>query len=313
MSGDGECKEGAQFKTLVWVEFKQHAWKEHSIDLGMLACDQCDYRATVKSKLLIHQQTHGSEKPFVCEICQKGFKQQAQLKNHSLVHVAGVDVKEKESMSGRHWFVQVACGICKRTFANQKSLQCHIEAVHEKLKPFTCKFCGHKAARKAMMQLHMRTHTGEKPFKCDQCDYVTGDHNSMRRHRMRHSGDKPYKCPHCAYACIQAVSLKLHLKSKHPASDRCFSCPKCPYRTVNKTLFGNHLRDHEIGLIDESLLVPSTEYAQGHAEGAGNFSIKLGAIHDLTNGSANVTQLICSALNAIARHCQKMEKCCLKY
>jgi len=99
----------------------------------MLACDQCDYRATVKSKLLIHQQTHGSEKPFVCEICQKGFKQQAQLKNHSLVHVAGVDVKEKESMSGRHWFVQVACGICKRTFANQKSLQCHIEAVHEKV------------------------------------------------------------------------------------------------------------------------------------------------------------------------------------
>lgn len=50
----------------------------------------------------------------------------------------------------------------------------------------------------------------------------------------------------------------------------------------------------------QSLLVPSTEYAQGHAEGAGNFSIKLGAIHDLTNGSANVTQLICSALNAIA-------------
>jgi len=26
-----ECKEGAQFKTLVWVEFKQHAWKEHSV------------------------------------------------------------------------------------------------------------------------------------------------------------------------------------------------------------------------------------------------------------------------------------------
>lgn len=139
----------------------------------------------------------------------QGFKQQSQLKNHSLVHIAGMDIKEKESMSGRHWFVQAECNICKRTFANQKSLQSHVEAVHDKVsaqylkylkylkyhnyyfnilqyyyeeslwsvlkfsqsflklqvKPFACKFCGHTAARKAMMQLHMRTHTGEKPFK----------------------------------------------------------------------------------------------------------------------------------------------------
>ena len=68
----------------------------------------------------------------------QAFKQQAQLKNHALVHVAGVDIKEKESMSGRHWFVQAECTTCKRTFANQKSLQCHIEAVHEKVIDSKC-------------------------------------------------------------------------------------------------------------------------------------------------------------------------------
>ena len=68
---------------------------------------------------------------------------------------------------------------------------------------------------------------------------------------MRHTGDKPYQCPHCSYACIQAVSLKLHLKSKHPGSDRFYSCNKCAYRSVNKTLYTNHMRDHDMGLIDE--------------------------------------------------------------
>lgn len=87
--------------------------------------------------------------------------------------------------------------------------------------------------------------------RCTLCEYVTADHNSMRRHRMRHTGDKPYQCPHCSYACIQAVSLKLHLKSKHPGSDKSYSCTKCPYRTVNKALFINHTRDHEMGLINE--------------------------------------------------------------
>lgn len=47
--------------------------------------------------------------------------------------MAGIDIKEKESMSGRHSFVQAECHICKRTFANQKSLVCHVEAVHEKV------------------------------------------------------------------------------------------------------------------------------------------------------------------------------------
>ena len=99
--------------------------------------------------------------------------------------------------------------------------------------------------------LHYTTTMLSSACRCPLCDYVTADHNSMRRHRMRHTGDKPYQCPHCNYACIQAVSLKLHLKSKHPGSDRCYSCNKCPYRSVNKTLYTNHMRDHEMGLISE--------------------------------------------------------------
>ena len=40
-----------------------------------------------------------------------------------------------------------------------------VQAVHGKLKPYICHVCNHQSARKAMMDMHMRQHTGEKPYK----------------------------------------------------------------------------------------------------------------------------------------------------
>lgn len=73
---------------------------------------------------------------------------------------------------------------------------------------------------------------------------------------MRHSGQRPYKCPHCPYACIQAVSLKIHIKNKHPGQEGVYICQMCFYKTLNKTLFEDHLRDHKNGLV-ETLNTPA--------------------------------------------------------
>lgn len=86
--------------------------------------------------------------------------------------------------------------------------------------------------------------------RCDMCNYMASDHNTLRRHRMRHTGEKPYKCLYCTYSCIQAISLKTHLKNKHPGCEGIYLCDSCQYQTVNKQHWLNHLEDHRNNLIN---------------------------------------------------------------
>ena len=208
-STDFSCVECEQ-KFEKWRECGTHLWRAHAIDCDMLLCRYCPYRTLYPKILEAHYQTHRNLKEFKCDVCGKRFNQMSQLKNHAVIHL------DKSIAELPSWAKPKQCDICQRMFSDSKSLKKHVQAIHSKLKPYICNVCNHKSARKAMLQLHMRQHTGEKPFSCDECDYKTGDHNSLRRHMRRHSGVKPYKCPYCPYAAIQSSSYRSHIKSKHP-------------------------------------------------------------------------------------------------
>lgn len=51
------------------------------------------------------------------------------------------------------WLSSRKCTICDRFFANNKSLQKHIQCVHEKLKPYICNVCEYRTSRKAMLEV----------------------------------------------------------------------------------------------------------------------------------------------------------------
>ena len=91
--------------------------------------------------------------------------------------------------------------------------------------------------------------------RCDVCGYSTSDHNTLRRHRMRHTGQKPYRCAFCSYTAIQAISLKMHMRTKHPTAattsteavpgaTMVYSCQSCRYQTVNRRSWLDHYQDH---------------------------------------------------------------------
>ena len=235
-----KCDDDEVFEN--WTSCSSHLWSKHKVDVGLFQCPICkDYRTPTQSKLDVHVQIHSEDKQFGCSVCRKRFRQLSQLKNHSVIHVAKTALP--------FWYTKKQCEICERYFSDSKCLKKHIQAVHSKLKPYICHVCNHTSARKAMLELHMRQHTGEKPFECDSCPYKTGDHNSLRRHKMRHDGNKPYKCKLCDYSTVQSHVYMSHVQNKHPGHDSSatgvYPCPKCPFKTVKVESYFGHLKRHE--------------------------------------------------------------------
>lgn len=119
----------------IWKPLRMHLWKVHAVDCDLFKCQAaaagpglCRYRTDSLQKLELHHETHSESRPFSCHDCGKCFKQRNQLKNHELTHLDGggrgqssVGDKNKE------------CHICKRVFANQKSLKKHVEVMFQSL------------------------------------------------------------------------------------------------------------------------------------------------------------------------------------
>ncbi|XP_076047753.1 uncharacterized protein LOC143029159 isoform X2 [Oratosquilla oratoria] len=222
-----------------WHSLAMHLWKAHIIDMELHKCDECDYKTYSLSKLHnTHKMIHGSERPFLCDMCGKGFKTAKQMRKH------------KQSVhSEKSGIAHYTCNICQRQFSDKRMLRCHKDTVHDKVKRYLCNYCGYSASSNSTLKMHIRQHTGEKPFECNSCDYRTADHNSLRRHKMRHSGEKPYKCPYCSYASIQSSTYKTHIKNKHPnmaqAGGVMFMCPMCSYKTVKHDNYLAHVAEHK--------------------------------------------------------------------
>ncbi|XP_023288179.1 zinc finger protein 658 isoform X2 [Orussus abietinus] len=232
-----QCPECMEFKSSNWNNMAGHLWRSHIVDMELHSCDVCSYK-TPSLKILMnqHRAIHGSDRPYLCDNCGKGFKTTKQLRNHRSLH------KTKKQL--------LECGECLRIFTNPRLLKLHKESVHKDSKPYMCNFCAYSASTRSALKLHLRRHTGEKPFTCEQCPYSTGDHNSFRRHKLRHLGLKPYSCPHCSYASIQSSTYKVHLKNKHPGLDHgiMFSCQYCSYRSVKQENLLTHMAKHEQGV-----------------------------------------------------------------
>lgn len=249
-----KCSVCRDMKFTKWRQCSLHLWKKHQIDIGLFTCKICEaYKSATMVKLLTHMRVHSDTRDYECPDCGKCFKQASQLRNHRVMHL------DRKTLEVTRWYTSKKCDMCGKTYANSKCLKNHIQAVHSKLRPYVCNVCGHSSARKAMLQMHLRQHTGDKPFRCEICEYKTGDHNSLRRHIMQHTGFRPYKCPHCSYTAIQSSSYKNHLKSRHPLLSGLFTCDLCPFKTVKNESYIQHVKDHEKGLIKSNVQKKDSE------------------------------------------------------
>jgi hypothetical protein len=58
------------------------------VDVDLITCPVCkEFKTLFAASLQIHMLTHSEARRFVCSVCKKGFKQLAQLQNHSVIHL----------------------------------------------------------------------------------------------------------------------------------------------------------------------------------------------------------------------------------
>ncbi|KAK0066008.1 zinc finger protein 155 [Biomphalaria pfeifferi] len=138
-----------------------------------------------------HELAHSGEKPFKCQICQKGFTHSRYLRNHKITH------------SGEKPF---ECQICQKRFYHSSGLKQH-ELIHSGQKQFKCRICQKRFTHSSHLKNHEIIHSGKKPYQCHICQKRFTQSSSLKDHKKNHSDKKPFQCQICQKGFTRSRSL----------------------------------------------------------------------------------------------------------
>ncbi|XP_067124366.1 oocyte zinc finger protein XlCOF6-like [Centruroides vittatus] len=190
--------------------------KTHS-DERPFKCDICNKGFNLRGQLKSHQKTHIEERPFKCDICNKGFKWRYQLKSHQKTH------SEEQPFK---------CDICNKGFKWRGQLKSH-QKTHSEERPFKCDICNKGFKWRYQLKSHQKTHSEEQPFKCDICNKGFKWRGQLKSHQKTHSEERPFKCDICNKGFKWRYQLKSHQKTH--SEEQPFKCDICQLKSHHKT------------------------------------------------------------------------------
>lgn len=140
-----------------------------------------------------------AKRPFLCDLCGRGFATVVTLKFHKKLH------------AGDKPYI---CSMCKKGFVQKAQLDQHYR-IHTGEKPYVCQTCGKAFVYKDSLTQHTRIHTGEKPYVCQVCSRSYTQSHHLKGHMLTHTGEKPYACQLCSKAYKNRADLRFHSSRVH--------------------------------------------------------------------------------------------------
>ncbi|XP_026753131.2 histone H4 transcription factor [Galleria mellonella] len=165
---------------------------------------------------------------------------------------------------------------CNCTFNAIQDFFDHMRLHVNRCETFVCSWagCGAKFPRRVLLQMHVRSHSGEKIIACYHCGQRFSCNRKLSDHLRRQNvyPNSGYRCSACgawcateylvreharqhvsAYACAlcdmsapSPAALAHHVRYRHlrgPGA-RAHACPHCPYRAVTKWDLQKHIPTH---------------------------------------------------------------------
>uniref|UniRef100_A0A8B9R979 C2H2-type domain-containing protein n=1 Tax=Astyanax mexicanus TaxID=7994 RepID=A0A8B9R979_ASTMX len=152
----------------------------HEASRRYFTCHFCERCFNASERLRKHLRLRVGKKPYRCLDCGKNFVRRGNLIAHKSVHKRRIECSCQMQFKFPVYFLRhVAshtktkpnCGICQKQFDDSKAMSDHCLTHIPKVLVSKCQFCKQHFPNpnRATLARHMRIHTGEKPFVCKDC------------------------------------------------------------------------------------------------------------------------------------------------
>jgi KRAB domain-containing zinc finger protein len=132
-------------------------------------CETCFTLFTSRGRE--RQRIRGRIKPFIWNVCKKGFSDRFVMENHTRLHT------RKRSFSWK---------LCKETFTHHSHLKTHLR-MHIRELPISCELCKKRYNQSSNLVRHMIVHIEGRHFSYKVCGNLFSQRFDLKRHLRIHT------------------------------------------------------------------------------------------------------------------------------
>ncbi|XP_044743504.1 zinc finger protein 845-like [Chrysoperla carnea] len=201
----------------------------HAHNTKGLKCSKCALICYHPLHFKMHEESH-SVYNHKCDICEKPFKTEAEIKRHRISHSNIRSLK---------------CTKCDGIFKDQRSIISHMKTKHLDKVYTSCPICG-KQVWDNILTSHIKRVHGTRRFSCNYCTIKFYYKSNLNRHirEIHHKVLKPrHLCNICGKSIRSSSDLRIHLQTHTDV--RPFTCIRCNKSYRSKSALSAHIhRDH---------------------------------------------------------------------
>lgn len=193
-------------------------------------CRICYKTFACQSALEIHYRSHTKERPFRCDVCDRGFSTKGNMRQHMLTHKirdlpAQVFTNNSNSSSSNN-IINNSCPSINNNSNNNNQHHHHQnngnapaivnttpknEIIEDKTPP---KKAPEEVTKRSPVDVTLpqpKRPPGQPKHMCQVCNKPFSSGSALQIHMRTHTGDKPFQCHICHRAFTTKGNLKVHM------------------------------------------------------------------------------------------------------